>query len=581
MNDADAPAPRRRYRGSAPFGVTAADRRLFFGRSTESVELLHEILNHHVVVLFAKSGIGKTSLLRAAVMHELRARDLWPVLVRLNVDEGKDALTLICEALDREDQHPGLEVTGTGGRETLWDLMGWLEIWRGDVLQTPVLIFDQFEEIFTRWDNESRRQFIMQFSDVLRRAPVDSPVTESGPAVTVLPHFRIVIALREEFLAELEAIADEVPDVLTHRYRLEPLNEQQAVEAIRGPAELSDAELETLPFTYDPSATDAIVDFLSGEAEGEERVRGRVVESVQLQIVCRHIEDHFAEVRAGGTHTVPHGDSLGPPAPDPGADDLTTQVAPPPVAPGVVVTAADLTGDHEPKKILANFYARELKDGFPRWLDRRRIRALCAHELISNHRRKSLEREEIVDEHRVPETELTELENRRILRSEARLETRYYELAHDSLVQAVEDDERARRRRRWAAFLAVLVAALVIALLLLWLPSDSGAPSPLKPGDSRSGTLDIPGDYYPFEGKQGRRTTIEVEPENSEVRVILELTMPGPNENVKVVGTPGGSPLISLTLPQDGTYFINVTAEEPPKGGYQLDITTDGTDSTD
>lgn len=65
-----------RYPGSHPFRDTELDRQLFFGRDQEREALKHLILSERLVVLFAKSGMGKTSLLNAGVFSGLRARNL-------------------------------------------------------------------------------------------------------------------------------------------------------------------------------------------------------------------------------------------------------------------------------------------------------------------------------------------------------------------------------------------------------------------------------------------------------------------------------------------------------------------------
>ena len=63
-----------RYPGLRPFEDTELDRDLFFGRDVDEQTVLHQILGQDLFVLFAGSGTGKTSLLKAGVMHELRDR---------------------------------------------------------------------------------------------------------------------------------------------------------------------------------------------------------------------------------------------------------------------------------------------------------------------------------------------------------------------------------------------------------------------------------------------------------------------------------------------------------------------------
>src|SRR6185312_15786472 len=66
----------------------------FFGRDREAEELLHYVLDASVAVLYARSGLGKTSLLRAGLFPLLREqrvlpeRRFLPVWVRFEVKLG-------------------------------------------------------------------------------------------------------------------------------------------------------------------------------------------------------------------------------------------------------------------------------------------------------------------------------------------------------------------------------------------------------------------------------------------------------------------------------------------------------------
>ena len=68
------PAGERSYRypGSPPFRDIEIDRRLFKGRDEEAKKVFHSILSADLFLLYAVSGMGKSSLLNAGVMHRLR-----------------------------------------------------------------------------------------------------------------------------------------------------------------------------------------------------------------------------------------------------------------------------------------------------------------------------------------------------------------------------------------------------------------------------------------------------------------------------------------------------------------------------
>ena len=58
------------YKGLRPY--TEEDKDNFFGRESEKRILIDKILTHKLTFLFAASGVGKSSLLRAAVLPALK-----------------------------------------------------------------------------------------------------------------------------------------------------------------------------------------------------------------------------------------------------------------------------------------------------------------------------------------------------------------------------------------------------------------------------------------------------------------------------------------------------------------------------
>src|ERR1700739_657169 len=65
---------------------------LFHGRDLEIAELARRVLASPVTVLFGKSGLGKTSLLRAGVFPRLRAQNFLPVYVRFDLTPSTTGL---------------------------------------------------------------------------------------------------------------------------------------------------------------------------------------------------------------------------------------------------------------------------------------------------------------------------------------------------------------------------------------------------------------------------------------------------------------------------------------------------------
>ena len=137
---------RSRYPGTRPFRDNAEDRALFFGRDDESEQLYLRVLSVSLVLQFAASGLGKTSLLQASLFPRLRQKPFLPVMIRLNV-VGESLTHAVLSAFEQACKVEGLEFPEVR-TEGLWEFLSTALVWRGDLLLTPVLVFDQFEEVF-------------------------------------------------------------------------------------------------------------------------------------------------------------------------------------------------------------------------------------------------------------------------------------------------------------------------------------------------------------------------------------------------------------------------------------------------
>src|SRR5439155_24163858 len=87
--------------------------------------------------------------------------------------------------------------------------------------ESRAVIVDQFEELFTAFpDRWAARE---DFVDGIRDALADDPA------------LRIVLAIREDYIAHLDALAPRLPGGLRTRHRLEPLRRDSALAAVTGP----------------------------------------------------------------------------------------------------------------------------------------------------------------------------------------------------------------------------------------------------------------------------------------------------------------------------------------------------------
>jgi type II secretory pathway pseudopilin PulG len=430
---------------------TEETRGYFHGREEEAAELGRRVQRKLLTVLFGQSGLGKTSILQAGLVPRLRPEGFCPVYVRLDYDPSspppaeqiKRALFLATEAAGAWTQS-GAAVAG----ETLWEFLHH----RDDVLKDtsgrtliPILIFDQFEEIFTlaQSDDAGRRraqEFLADLADLVENRPpvalegrIERDETDAARFDFARADYRILISLREDYLAHLEGLKSQMPSVTQNRMRLARMTGAQAVSAVLAPA----------PHLVSEAVAEAVVRFVAG---GADLARAEVEPSL-LSLICRELNN----TRLAQGHAE--------------------------------ISADLLAGSRD--TILSEFYERALADQPPG------VRVFIEDEMLTD----SGFRESIAEE-RVrkgfaaagasPEA-LATLVNRRLLRVEDRLDLRRVEITHDVLCsvvaasrgvrrerEALEDSKRqlALQREREAATQraltrARLVAAVSIALMLV------------------------------------------------------------------------------------------------------------------
>lgn len=406
-----APDRRRRYPGVRAF--EEADAVLFYGRQAAADQLLLRVLSVRLLLQFAPSGVGKTSLLQAGLFPPLRRHECFPFIARVNrpeeglVDAVRRSMLEACEAQGLQDP------VVPAGAADLAALLGGTQLWSADAsLLTPVLVLDQFEEIFTLRDEAFRQDLARQVGALVGQ--------RGGTAV------KVVLSLREEFLGRLEQFSREIPELFAERLRLPPLTGDEARLAITEPAAHAAEGWASPPFAYDPRCVDELVDFIDGSS-----VQNPLVEPLTLQLVCAHGEDIVLQRAAAGQPQAP-------------------------------LTLAHFGGLDGLRRLVSDHYEHELAQ-LPA---KRRAAARQMFErglLDPAGKRLMLEEGEIQRDHGLAREDLDRLVAGRLLRREPRNDSLFYEIGHDRLAEAI-----ARRRRaqlpRWVVPALALAALLVVSL---------------------------------------------------------------------------------------------------------------------
>jgi tetratricopeptide (TPR) repeat protein len=390
---------------------TEETRAYFHGRDDEAAELARRVQRKNLTVLFGQSGLGKTSLLRAGLVPRLRSEGYCPVYVRVDYSpESPPPAEQIKQAVFKATSaaghwtRPGTAIEG----ESLWEFLHH----RGDLLRDasgrtllPLLIFDQFEEIFTLAQADDRgrlraREFVEELADLVENRPplaLERRLEHDDAAADdfdfARADYRILIALREDYLAHLESLKGTMPSITQNRMRLARMTGAQALSAVMKPGgRLVSQEV-----------AESIVRFVAGGSE----LANAEVEPSLLSLVCRELNNlRIAKGRAE-------------------------------------ISADLLAGSRD--TILTEFYERALEDQPPG------VRRVIEDELLTESGyRESLAEERVIKAlaaaGAAPDS-LAKLVDRRLLRIEERLDVRRVELTHDVLCSVVRASRDLRHER--------------------------------------------------------------------------------------------------------------------------------------
>ncbi|MEO1314403.1 MAG: hypothetical protein AAFV27_11070 [Pseudomonadota bacterium] len=410
-----------RFPGVRPFEDTADHRSLFHGRDNEKYELFQFVLAERIVLLFSRSGLGKSSLINAGLLEQLRQEGHFPIVVRVSgAATPQEALLEGFEGAVREAEELGLECEPEPkdwDRRSLWHLFKSVELWRDDELLSPVLIIDQFEELFTLHDVAARKAFIDELAHLVRGTRPRSVSQDAEPHYSSrAPDVKVVLAFREDFYANIQELRDQVPAVYKAPFRLGPLTREKALQAITKPAVFPGARFRTQPFEWDPTALEEVLDFLGEQQLGEGKtIVGQEIEPFQLQLICQHVEDLVA------TQNID------------------------------VITPETLGGRDALRAVLANFYTDTLGRicaAFPEQLDlREKLERLCEDGLMTPRGRRLLREESTIQhEDGVGIDVLSKMVELRLVRKEPRIGDNYYELTHDTLIEPIRQSRVARQK---------------------------------------------------------------------------------------------------------------------------------------
>lgn len=255
------------------------DAQYFKGRESESGEIFDLLQRNDVVVLYSESAEGKSSILAAGLYPRLRRHNFLPVSIVFTEDEFAekspdfDAIVLGRIRQAMAEANPGgqepmapdfarkvnesecFEWVSTSDVElpqdsesaaaltgSAWWMLRDFAIERYGVRVCPVLVFDQFEEVFTRaasaWTDAFFGWLERLFSDNVPEAvgnALDAFPEDEEPEFSTRKDFRTIVSMRNEYMGELDYWGVQrhfLPEFKNSRYCLRALTLDEAEEVL-------------------------------------------------------------------------------------------------------------------------------------------------------------------------------------------------------------------------------------------------------------------------------------------------------------------------------------------------------------
>jgi WD40 repeat protein len=280
------------YKGLQPY--TEADRAFFFGRERDAAIIISNLYAAPLTILYGASGVGKSSVLLAGVVPELRETPRIAIVVFRSWQDAGFVSNLKTEVLRAITQSANKEVKLDCGLPLDEFLFNAAQALRGPIF----IILDQFEEYFLYHPvSQGADGFEAELARAVNRREVD---------------VNFLLSMREDGLSKLDRFQGRIPNMLNNMLRLDHLNREAANDAIRKPLDeynrrQADAqsqvtiEDELARVLLDDLQTGKVTSEQTGQGKVNSRARDEKIETPFLQMVLTRLWD---EERAASSHVL-------------------------------------------------------------------------------------------------------------------------------------------------------------------------------------------------------------------------------------------------------------------------------------
>ena len=242
------------YIGLSPFD--REHERYFFGRDDDARLIASHVVSGGITVLQGASGVGKSSVLGAALPRALKEIAPGALIVPFSRwDLGfYDCLQALASGLIAAELAQRGPPSGTGEGETseagkkAINLEALAREWGRDPTGPPLIfVFDQFEQYFTGQDygtGSGDKRFEADLARIIQRRDLGA---------------HVLISIRADALSELNRLRSCIPNILTRCVALESLDSDAACEAIIGPLEKWREDHREGPVEVDPALIQELI----------------------------------------------------------------------------------------------------------------------------------------------------------------------------------------------------------------------------------------------------------------------------------------------------------------------------------
>ena len=219
--------PKVPFRGIQPFRYV--DHAIFLAREEETEELEELVAIYRGALLYGASGDGKSSLINAGLLPAVARRRLRPERIRLQPRAGEEIVVeRIATTEDDEGEHlPSLLAPDGDSSRMVMSVPEFEQRVREACAssQRPLLVFDQFEELVTLFEEAGRIE--------VQRAVVTMLVGLLREPLAV----KLLFVFREDYLGKIKHLLAAVPELVDQFLRLQPLSVDTLPTILRGPFE--------------------------------------------------------------------------------------------------------------------------------------------------------------------------------------------------------------------------------------------------------------------------------------------------------------------------------------------------------